>query len=126
MDQPTAVLAPVVGDAPGAVTPRSRPRWPGILSFGLAVANLRRHPIYLNHQARWALGYGETETLADIAGPAFEEFLSNAARHYQNQLKSFFFEAAHKGKPLNVHLEQVYSARKQICGVMVIIQNPPS
>lgn len=92
------------------------------LSFGLAVANLRRRPIYLNLQARWALGYSEELTMSDIAGPEFEEFLSNAARHYSDQLRSFFFPMEHRGKTLQVHLEQVYSARKQICGVMVIIQ----
>lgn len=92
------------------------------LSYGMAVANLRRHPIYLNHQARWLLGYDESTPLADIAGPAFEEFLTNAARGYQSQLSSFFFTVQHQGKPLGVHLEQIYSARKQICGVMVMIQ----
>lgn len=92
------------------------------LSFGMAVANLRRRPIYLNLQARWALGYSEELTMSDIAGPEFEEFLSNAARQYQDQLRSFFISVTHKGKALQVHLEQVYSARKQICGVMVLIQ----
>lgn len=92
------------------------------LSFGLAVANLRRHPIYMNPAARWALGYDETASLARIAGPDFENFLSTAARGYQRQLASFFFNVEHNGKTLGVHLEQVFSARKQICGVMVILR----
>lgn len=94
------------------------------LTFGLAVANLRRHPIYMNPAARWALGYDEAAPLSQIAGPDFENFLSSAARGYQSQLASFFYTMDHKGKTLKVHLEQVFSARKQICGVMVILQVP--
>ena len=92
------------------------------LSFGLTIANLRRQPIYINPSARFALGYDEALPLASIAGPAYEEFLASTARGYQSQLRSFFFEIQHAGKALHVHLEQVFSARRQICGVLVLIQ----
>ena len=93
------------------------------LSFGMLVANLRRQPIYMNPAARWALGYDEAAPLSSIAGPDFEEFLSTTARGYQSQLASFFFTVEHRGKTLTVHMEQVFSARRQICGVMVLIQS---
>lgn len=40
MDQPTAVLAPVVLEPAAPEAPRARPRWPGILSFGFALVTL--------------------------------------------------------------------------------------
>ena len=92
------------------------------LSFGLVIANLRRQPIYMNPAARWSLGYEDSMPLASLAGPDFEEFLSLVARGYSHQTGSFFFPIDRGGKQLAVHLEQVYSARRQICGVMVFIQ----
>jgi hypothetical protein len=37
MDQPIAVLDPVVTESAPPGAPRSRPRWPGILSFALGL-----------------------------------------------------------------------------------------
>lgn len=93
------------------------------LSFGLVIANLRRQPIYMNPAARWALGYDDATPLASLAGPDFEEFLALVARGYQQGASEFFFPVDRAGKQLGCHLEQVYSARREICGVMVFIQS---
>jgi CheY-like chemotaxis protein len=92
------------------------------MSFGLVIANLRRQPIYMNPAARWALGYDDSTPLSSLAGPDFEDFLSLVARGYQAPSAGFFFPVDRVGKQLGCHLEQVYSARREICGVMVFIQ----
>lgn len=92
------------------------------LSFGMVIANLRRQPIFVNPAARWALGYPDAAPLSELAGPDFEEFLTAVARGYQQQSSGFFYPIDRQGRSLGVHLEQVYSARREICGLMVFIQ----
>ena len=57
---------------------------------------------------------GARVCVADVGREAGEKTASECR-------DAFFFAAEHQGKALRVHLEQVFSARRQICGVMLLL-----
>jgi CheY-like chemotaxis protein len=95
------------------------------LSFGLAIANLRRRPIYMNRAARELLGYSITDPVASLGGSDFETLLAAVAKAYPEQRGSFFYSIEHRDLRIGVHLEQVFSSRNQICGVMLCLARAP-
>jgi CheY-like chemotaxis protein len=92
------------------------------LSFGLGLANLRRGPIYLNDRAREMLGFSLEASLFEIGGERFESFLAAAARAWpQGGGDEFFYLCEFDSGTLWVHLEQLRSASRQVCGVMFLL-----
>ncbi|MBI4864012.1 MAG: response regulator, partial [Candidatus Riflebacteria bacterium] len=91
------------------------------LSFGLIIVNLRRQPIYANSTARGYLGFSLDAPVALLGGEVLQQMLTACAKAYPGP-GEFFYTVQFQGLSMEVHLEQVYSIRKEICGAMLLLR----